>query len=129
MQSMDSYPRAAMERAMKVQEVILQAMTKKITRYQAAERLLYGIGQFTYMPEENCYIYPEGKVLKYTGINKHSHTHVYFSTPKRCRECSQKSRCTRGKYRTIAIHTCEEARQRAHARAETPEFAVALRKR
>ena len=29
----------------------------------------------------------------------------------------------------IAIHTSEEARQRAHARAETPEFAVALRKR
>src|ERR1700752_884544 len=90
---------------------------------------LYGIDQFTYVPEENCYICPEGKVLKYTGINKHNNTYVYFSTPKRCRECSQKSRCTRGKYRTIAIHTCEEARQRAHARAETREFAVALRKR
>ena len=34
---MDFYPRAAMERAMKVQEVILQAMAKKITWYQAAE--------------------------------------------------------------------------------------------
>ena len=58
---------------------------------------LYGIDQFTYVPEENCYICPEGKVLKYSGINKHNNTHVYFSTPKRCRECSQKSRCTRGK--------------------------------
>src|SRR5215468_110048 len=56
----------------------------------------------------------EGKVLKYTGINKHNNTHIYFSTPKRCRDCSQKSRCTRGKYRTIAIHTCEPARERAH---------------
>ncbi len=37
MQSMDYYPKAAMERAMKVQEVILQAMAKKITWYQAAE--------------------------------------------------------------------------------------------
>src|SRR2546428_6086930 len=37
MQSMDCYPRAAMERAMKVQEVILQAMAKKITWWQAAE--------------------------------------------------------------------------------------------
>ena len=90
---------------------------------------LYGIDQFTYVPEENCYICPEGKVLKYSGINKCNNTHVYFSTPKRCGDCSQKSRCTRGKYRTIAIHTCEEARTRAHARAETPEFAVALRKR
>ncbi|HEX6505710.1 MAG TPA: IS1182 family transposase [Terriglobales bacterium] len=90
---------------------------------------LYGIEQFTYMPEENCFICPEGKVLKYTGINKRNNTHVYFSTPKRCRECSQKSRCTRGKYRTIAIHTCEEARRRAKARAETPEFAISQRAR
>jgi transposase len=34
---MESYLRAAMERAMKVQEVMLQAMAKKITWYQAAE--------------------------------------------------------------------------------------------
>src|SRR5229473_3591349 len=37
MQSMFSYPKAAMERAMKVQEVILRAMAKKITWWQAAE--------------------------------------------------------------------------------------------
>src|SRR5450432_3372622 len=37
MRSMDSYTRAAMERAMKVQEVILRAMAKKITWWQAAE--------------------------------------------------------------------------------------------
>src|SRR5215472_7613048 len=30
MSSMDSYPKAAMERAMKVQDVMLQAMAKKI---------------------------------------------------------------------------------------------------
>jgi hypothetical protein len=36
---MDSYPKAAMERAMKVQEVMLQAMAKKITWWQAAEIL------------------------------------------------------------------------------------------
>src|ERR1700745_3653076 len=34
---MFSYPKAAMERAMKVQEVILRAMAKKITWWQAAE--------------------------------------------------------------------------------------------
>ena len=37
MRSMEAYPRAAMERAMKVQEVILRAMAKKITWWQAAE--------------------------------------------------------------------------------------------
>src|SRR5947209_3238808 len=34
---MFSYPKAAMERAMKVQEVILRAMAKQITWWQAAE--------------------------------------------------------------------------------------------
>jgi hypothetical protein len=90
---------------------------------------LYGIDRFTYVPEENYYICPEDKVLKYNGINQRNHTHVYYSTPKRCRECSQKSRCTRGKYRTIAIHTCEPARQRARDRAETAEFAISQRAR
>jgi hypothetical protein len=37
MAGMFSYTRAAMERAMKVQEVILRAMAKKITWWQAAE--------------------------------------------------------------------------------------------
>jgi hypothetical protein len=46
---------------------------------------------------------------------------------KRCRDCSQKSRCTRGKYRTLAVHTCESARQRAHA--QTPAFALSQRAR
>lgn len=34
-----TYPRAAVERMMKVQEVILRAMAKKITWWQAAEIL------------------------------------------------------------------------------------------
>ena len=34
---MESYPRAAVERAMKLQEVILRALAKKITWEQAAE--------------------------------------------------------------------------------------------
>src|SRR5271166_4444621 len=37
MRSMDSYSKAAVERAMKVQEVILRALAKKITWWQAAE--------------------------------------------------------------------------------------------
>jgi transposase len=37
MRGMEAYPRAAVERAMKVQEVILRAMAKKIPWWQAAE--------------------------------------------------------------------------------------------
>src|SRR5262249_54641646 len=90
---------------------------------------LYGIDQFTYVPEENCYLCPEGKPLKYVGISTRNRTHLYYSTVKRCHECPQKSRCTRGKFRALAIHTCEPARQRAHALAKTPGFAISQRAR
>ena len=36
MASMGPYPRAAMERSMKVEDVMLEAMAKKITWWQAA---------------------------------------------------------------------------------------------
>jgi hypothetical protein len=39
MQGMFSYTKTAVERAMKVQEVILRALAKKITWWQAAEIL------------------------------------------------------------------------------------------
>jgi len=92
-------------------------------------RDLYGIDKFTYVPGENYYICPEGKPLKYVGINPRNRTHLYYSTPKRCGACSQKSHCTRGKYRSIAIHTCESARQRARALAKTPAFTISQRAR
>jgi transposase len=85
---------------------------------------LYGIDKFTYVSEADCYICPEGKPLKYVGINQLNRTHTYHSTLKRCRGCSQKAQCTRGKYRIVQIHTCEPARQRAYALAKTPAFAI-----
>jgi transposase len=39
---------------------------------------LYGIDKFTYVPEENCYICPEGKPLKYVGINPQPHSPLLF---------------------------------------------------
>jgi len=92
-------------------------------------RDLYGIEKFTYMPEQDRYICPEGKPLKYVGINKLNRVHTYHSTVKRCRGCPQKPQCTRGKYRIVSIHVCEAARQKAYQIAKTPQFAEALRKR
>jgi len=90
---------------------------------------LYGIEKFTYVPEENYYICPEGKPLKYMGISLHNRTHLYYSTVKHCRDCPQKNLCTRAKFRSLAIHTCEPARQRAYALAKTPGFAISQRAR
>ncbi len=90
---------------------------------------LYGIDKFTYVPDENCYICPEGKQLKYVGISKINRTHLYHSTDKRCRGCSQKQKCTRAKHRVVQVHICEPARQRAYALARTPGFAISQRAR
>ena len=92
-------------------------------------RDLYGIEKFTYVPEQDCYICPEGKPLKYVGINKLNRVHTYHSTAKRCRGCVRKPQCTRGKYRIVNVHLCEAARQKAYEIAKTPQFAEALRKR
>ena len=81
---------------------------------------LYGIGKFTYVPEENCYLCLAGGPLNYVGINKRNCAHRYYSTVKRCRGCGQKPQCTRRKLRTIAIHTCEAARQKADELAKPP---------
>ena len=90
---------------------------------------LYSVEQFTYRPENNSYLCPEGKQLTYVGINPRNRTHLYASTPKRCRDCSQKTQCTRGKTRILQIHIHEGARQRARERAKMPEFDIALRAR
>ena len=92
-------------------------------------RDLYGIEKFTYIPEQDRYICPEGKPLKYVGINKLNRVHTYHSTAKRCRGCVRKPQCTRGKYRIVNVHVCEAARQKAYEIAKTPQFAEALRKR
>jgi IS5 family transposase len=90
---------------------------------------LYDVEQFTYRPENNTYVCPEGKQLTYVGINARNRTHVYASTPKRCRDCSRKAQCTRGQTRILQIHVYAGARQRARERAKTPEFGIALRAR
>jgi len=85
--------------------------------------------QFTYRPENNTYICPEGKQLTYVGINARNRTHAYASTPKRCRDYSRKAQCTRGQTRILQIHVYAGARQRARERAKTPDFGIALRVR
>ena len=54
---------------------------------------------------------------------------VYYSTVKRCRDCSQKSRCTRGKYRTLASTPASLCGSVVHALAQTPAFAISQRTR
>src|SRR5512146_3361653 len=89
----------------------------------------YGPERFTYEPESNTYRCPAGEQLSYVGLNVRNRAHAYIGSAKRCGACSQKTQCTTGRYKYLAIHIHESARQRARELANTPEFARAQRQR
>ncbi len=62
-------------------------------------------------------------------LNVRNRAHAYIDSAKRCGACSQKTQCTSGRYKYLAIHRDELARQRARELANTPEFAKAQRER
>ena len=91
--------------------------------------LLYGPESFTYLPESNSYICPAGQQLNYGGRNERNRTFGYIGTRKKCGPCEQRSQCTTGPFRYLAIHMNETARQRARDLRTTPEYGQAQRQR
>src|SRR5436853_602230 len=89
----------------------------------------YGPERFTYQPESNSYRCPAGEQLNYVGLNVRNRAHAYIGSGKRCGACSQKAQCTSGRYKYLAIHMHEPARQRARELGNTPAFASAQRQR
>src|ERR1700686_1267378 len=90
---------------------------------------LYGPDHFTYLPENNSYLCPAGQPLNFVGLNVRNRTHAYIGSRKRCGACPQKTQCTTGQYKYLAIHIHEPARQRARDLASTPDFAHSQRER
>ena len=90
---------------------------------------LYGPERFTYLPENNSYLGPAGEQLNYVGLNVRNRAHAYIGSGKRCGACPQKAQCTNGRYKYLAIHMHEPARQRARDLSNTPAFASAQRER
>src|ERR1035438_7865327 len=89
----------------------------------------YGPDRFTYLPESNRYLCPAGEQLNYVGLNVRNRAHAYIGSAKRCGTCSQKAQCTSGRYKYLAIHVHELARQRARDLLNTTAFVDAQRKR
>jgi Transposase DDE domain len=89
----------------------------------------YGPERFSYLPDSNSYRCPAGEQLNYVGLNVRNRAHAYIGSAKRCGACLQKAQCTSGRYKYLAIHVHEPARQRARELANTPEFANAQRQR
>jgi Transposase DDE domain len=62
-------------------------------------------------------------------LNVRNRAHAYIGSAKRCGTCSQKAQCTCGRYKYLAIHVHELARQRARDLLNTTAFVDAQRKR
>lgn len=105
-------------------EAYVLVMTGRISRH-GKNSPFYGPERFTYQAESNSYRCPAGQPLNYSGRNERNRTFAYIGTRKRCGACLQKSQCTSGAFRYLAIHMEEPARQRARELANTPEFAKA----
>jgi hypothetical protein len=85
--------------------------------------------QFRYEPKENAYYCPEGKPLRYRGLQRASQGYAYYSTEAQCRGCPQKKLCTRAPCRKLFVHWQEPARQRVRALAGTPDYLRSQRAR
>ena len=89
----------------------------------------YGPERFTYLPASNTYLCPAGEQLNYVGLNVRNRAHAYIGSAKRCGACLQKAQCTSGRYKYLAIHMHESARQRTRQLTAMPDFAHAQRQR
>jgi len=72
---------------------------------------------------------PAGEQLNYVGLNVRNRAQAYIGSVKRCGACSLKASCTSGRYKYLAIHMHEPARQQARELAHTTAFASAQRAR
>src|SRR6267154_1020110 len=117
-------------------EFLQLLMDREITPYMPTRDAVgrknspfYGPDCFTYLPDSNSYICPAGQQLNYGGRNEGNRTFGYIGTRKKCGPCQQRSQCTSGPFRYLAIHMNEAARQRARDLRTTPEFEHAQRQR
>jgi transposase len=117
-------------------EFLQWLMDREITPYMPTRDAVgrtrspfYGPERFTYLSESNSYICPAGQQLNYGGRNERNRTFGYIGTRKKCGPCLQRSQCTTGPFRYLAIHMNEAARQRARDLWTTPEFKQTQRQR
>ncbi len=92
-------------------------------------RGLFTRDQFCYEPSENAYYCPEGKPLRYRGLQRRSRGYAYCSTAAQCQGCPQKKLCTPAAYRKLFVHWDEPAREVVRALAGTAAYVCSQRAR
>ena len=75
---------------------------------------------FTYQPENDCFLCPEGKTLARKQLARRDNAVLYQAQASDCGSCSRKSGCTTAPQRMVTRHLRDEALNRMHQRA-TPD--------
>jgi len=89
------------------------------------DRGIYTIERFTYDESADCFICPQGKILKHHGRN-HKQV-IYRAREKDCRACPVRSECTRDKARSVSFHIDGEYIERAKREMKTKGYRLSQR--
>lgn len=85
--------------------------------------------EFTFDPQANVFICPSGKQLRSTGLVRDDGTVPYWASPKDCRACALKLRCTKGEKRIVTRNLFEAEREHVRALKGTEVFERSARER
>ena len=72
---------------------------------------------FTYQPEHDCFVCPEGKTLKRMQLSRKDRAIYYQAQATDCGSCPRKAQCTEAPRRMITRHLHDDALNRMHQRA------------
>jgi len=89
----------------------------------------YTRDDFVFEPDANAYRCPNGKLLKFCGIDRTSRYKVYRASASDCANCPLKVACTAGRARRITVNFDEAARRYAQQLADTDEYRLSRRER
>ncbi len=84
---------------------------------------------FTFDPQANVFTCPGGKQLRSTGLVRPDGTIPYWASPRDCRGCALKPRCTKGEKRIVTRNRFEAEREHVRALKGTEAFERSARER
>ncbi|MDD5525712.1 MAG: IS1182 family transposase [Smithella sp.] len=115
-----------------VQGIIEERITPHIPipDYRSKNEIgIFPFNSFTFDQEQNVFICPEGKKLKYNGIHN-SHRRVSWRAKhKDCCNCPRKAQCTKDTSRTVSIHFYQNEIDFTKSQYKTAAYRVSQRKR
>jgi Transposase DDE domain len=98
-------------------------------RPRAPNVQLFTRADFTFDPQANVFTCPGGKQLTSTGLVRADGTMPYWASPKDCRACPLKPRCTKGTKRIVTRNFFEAEREYVRALRGTEAFERSARER